>query len=826
MNVTTDHPRPLTASAVFPLLAALPSSGHLRTVAIGSDPVQSIGRDPDAFRRSLVSSLLEVGQNLPLLALTPALAAVLSEPLPLDRFGVRAANLIRRADLLRWRDLVPLSPTDLLALSGFGETSLRAVVEVSVERSIEVVLAVQHDGRDDSADETDSVLPVSGRLQGRTDHAERLGEGRGSTTLGDLFPNLRVDLDEELPPGLLPTRLANRAICETWRELLEIQLDALYGLTNVGNRSVGVLLDRLGDLQGDTAKQSEDPPPFDEASDSLRLLAAWAKQDRDVTCLGDLIQLRTDLEALPPELAREWHQFQEQKVPDPCSSETIGNRIVRLLDELSERDRVLLGRRVWPASSSWTLEQVGNEVGLTRERVRQIEGMVVSSFRHRITSDEYRYVSFRAAELRRRLGSVAPMADKRTEKTVKWATRDVPTSKRQLAFDLLLWLAGPYTMSDGWWRHAADAPQMNGNDLRDRASESGFISDDSVASLLEEFGVRDCYRAEWIGAFAGFRRVEGGWLDSAGSIIDQSLRYLAYRGVPMPVEEILEGIGRTEASTRSVRHRLFEDSRAMRVSKSEIGLTEWGHNEYTSLADEMLEELEREGGRMPLDRMIERLVEQFGVSPNSVRMYAGRPLFLLDADGWIQVRPADKPYEVRDDLLRVPSCYELSVSEASWRVEVDRDVLRGSGRHIPEQLAGWLRLRPGQTLTLHNASRPLALAWRSWAQPDVGSLKPFADEPSASEGDWLLLVMGRAGAVDVRLVERSAAAVPGLALLLQLVGLPGELGEDPKEAMRVLGQILGVETSDEDSLRFRIRASLQARRDLDILDVADAVLLG
>lgn len=95
MNVTTDHPRPLTASAVFPLLAALPSSGHLRTVAIGSDPVQSIGRDPDAFRRSLVSSLLEVGQNLPLLALTPALAAVLSEPLPLDRFGVRAANLIR-----------------------------------------------------------------------------------------------------------------------------------------------------------------------------------------------------------------------------------------------------------------------------------------------------------------------------------------------------------------------------------------------------------------------------------------------------------------------------------------------------------------------------------------------------------------------------------------------------------------------------------------------------------------------------------------------------------------------------------------------------------
>src|SRR5699024_8275171 len=138
----------------------------------------------------------------------------------------------------------------------------------------------------------------------------------------------------------------------------------------------------------------------------------------------------------------------------------------------------------------------------------------------------------------------------------------------------------------------------------------------------------------------GFRKVEGGWLDSSGSIIDQSLRYLAFKSVPMTVEEILEGIGRTDAAARGIRQRLFEDPRAVRVSKSEIGLPEWGHNEYTSLADEMLEELEREGGRMPLDRMVERLVDQFGVSPNSVRMYAGRPLFLLDPEGWIQVRPA------------------------------------------------------------------------------------------------------------------------------------------------------------------------------------------
>ncbi len=125
-----------------------------------------------------------------------------------------------------------------------------------------------------------------------------------------------------------------------------------------------------------------------------------------------------------------------------------------------------------------------------------------------------------------------------------------------------------------------------------------------------------------------------------------------------------------------------------------------------------------------------------------------------------------------------------------------------------------------------NTSRPLALAWRSWAQPDVGSLKPFAKELGASEGDWLVLVFGRAGTVDVRLVERSSSNTPNLAVLVQLLGLPQEVVADSKRALRAVGEVLGVDTSDEDALRFRIRASLQARRDQDILELADKVLLG
>jgi hypothetical protein len=108
-------------------------------------------------------------------------------------------------------------------------------------------------------------------------------------------------------------------------------------------------------------------------------------------------------------------------------------------------------------------------------------------------------------------------------------------------------------------------------------------------------------------------------------------------------------------------------------------------------------------------------------------------------------------------------------------------------------------------------------------------LKPFAKELGASEGDWLVLLFllfGRAGTVDIRLVERSSSNTPNLAVLVQLLGLPQEVAADSKRALRAVGEVLGVDTSDEDALRFRIRASLQARRDQDILELADKVLLG
>ena len=93
--------------------------------------------------------------------------------------------------------------------------------------------------------------------------------------------------------------------------------------------------------------------------------------------------------------------------------------IESLLSELDNRDRIVLGRRVWPAEGRWTLEQVGNDLGMTHERVRQIETTIISSLRDRLAEAQHQAIRFRAAELRHRLGSVVSVVSSRAEDAIR-----------------------------------------------------------------------------------------------------------------------------------------------------------------------------------------------------------------------------------------------------------------------------------------------------------------------------------------------------------------------------------------------------------------------
>ncbi len=58
---------------------------------------------------------------------------------------------------------------------------------------------------------------------------------------------------------------------------------------------------------------------------------------------------------------------------DQIMKETLKARIEKLLDDLPERESLILRMRFGFVGESKTLEEIGKKVGLSRERVRQIE---------------------------------------------------------------------------------------------------------------------------------------------------------------------------------------------------------------------------------------------------------------------------------------------------------------------------------------------------------------------------------------------------------------------------------------------------------------------
>ena len=84
------------------------------------------------------------------------------------------------------------------------------VIDVGVERSLEIVMAPEEGVDEEPGSDADWFLAGSARLEERPDLLERLAER--ASTIGDLAFNLASWASEDLPHDLLPTRLANRGI--------------------------------------------------------------------------------------------------------------------------------------------------------------------------------------------------------------------------------------------------------------------------------------------------------------------------------------------------------------------------------------------------------------------------------------------------------------------------------------------------------------------------------------------------------------------------------------------------------------------------------------
>lgn len=429
----------------------------------------------------------------------------------------------------------------------------------------------------------------------------------------------------------------------------------------------------------------------------------------------------------------------------------------RILGRLDDRALTIIRERIFNLGRSVpTLQDLGDRFGLSRERVRQIESAALKHLSSEAsTSSE---VEETVGIIRSDLGLVFSRAALADALRCSLAPGDLPDEVK-----LLLFLAGPFratgeTLVSASFDHALTAA-VGHLDVGPKP-----LAD--VRKSMRELGIGEEHQLIALEGRRNVRIVNDMVVRWDGTIGDKAAVVLAVERRLMTADEIHEYIG--EGSLTTLKNYLGGEDRFQRRGPRRWGLSEWGGEEYKSIAAEMVDELAALDDGMPIERLKRILDEKFGIVAASVEiMSVTHPTFVRDG-AWVRLRHDGEPYVPDAALEEARDCVLIEGAWA-WRHVVTRDTLRGSGHIVPEAFAAMLRLFPLGRFEVASDVGAIPMYWPSQS-PGIGSLRRVAESLGVSEGDLLFVIADDSRHVSFRLVRKSDldTSEPDVELLLRL----------------------------------------------------------
>lgn len=630
----------------------------------------------------------------------------------------------------------------------------------------------------------------------------------------DLLPALHTLRETRVPLSLLRRRTSNvliRGGLTDWATLVERTVDDLLGLPNAGTSTVLDILDVAvkqtiraltvdfpGPQEGCTADESAQEEhgvatlhttgyangPIDDVGVELlvavRLLASWAVSEGQGGRLSNFIKVPS--RGLPPDVEQaivDAGMIEVEQLAYPhLTHADLGQLAEDVLNCLTDDRRMVAERRILTMKPD-TLERVGRDLGVTRERARQIQLKVHEQLTELLQDDLCLPLRWRAATLATTLGRAVLAASPLVHNTLREISQN--TSHPDQLIALLVFLAGPYRVQNGWWiRAGADLPAVA--DLLATMGGSRHMSVSDAAEWLVARQLNPELLRDWVQLEPKLKVQEDLVLDWSGSAVDKSVTLLSLWRRPASAEELVNAVDEGH-NPRGIRQRFFDDPRFMRVNRTDWVLRDWGGEEYTGISEEIEQRILEWGGRAKLSDLVDVLVEQFGVAAGSVRVYAEAPKFVIE-DGWVRLRTAADALEARQTLPGTGGLYRRSPSSWAHVLHVDSEVLRGSGRHCPEVFARALPLNPGEEYSFDGPAGPLRITWpiTSAFGPSLGSTRALALHVGAQSGDDLRIQfdLSRGTCEPVRITPTLLNESDNCSSLRLLTGLDlrdGELAE-------------------------------------------------
>lgn len=404
-------------------------------------------------------------------------------------------------------------------------------------------------------------------------------------------------------------------------------------------------------------------------------------------------------------------------------------------------------RRTLASDGAPTLRELGAELGMSYEWVRQRESREREAIAARLDDPAWP-IRIAVDRLRQRLGSLA----RPPELAELLSTLDpagqvlghVPERET-----LLLHLAG-YSAGRLWVQRVGLDGETDA--LLRGLTERGPAGFDEASRGLGDLGIKAALRRPWVEDRPGYRIVDE-LVFRQSQTMETAAAVLRAVGEPLELAELFTatGVGMSEATFRT---QIQHDDRFLRRGVRHYGLSAWGGERYTTIAEKMVEEIKRNGGALDLDMLVDSLVKRFGVAEGSVRERARAPQFAIDAHGRISCRVGALVVPPAP-LALTHGCFHL---EQGWalKLAVDPYLLRGSANRMPFAFARALGLRLGISQFFECPFGELHAYWPRYAisAAHLGSLRIAARELGAAEGDLLFVVRCSRDQLDFHLVDK------------------------------------------------------------------------
>lgn len=309
----------------------------------------------------------------------------------------------------------------------------------------------------------------------------------------------------------------------------------------------------------------------------------------------------------------------------------IVNDVLGTIDR--EREREIVARRYGLFDRRETLEQIGELLGITRERVRQLEKAVVARLKAAAEDGLPHIKEVQAVFVQelKTLGNVARVSDLSARLTKDNSRTDQSRISflAQLSPELV-------TIDDNDnFYHAAGLKNVhNEKAIRDEVQkiidvikQVGEPTD--INTVAEKVGDKDARHVEALASTSKqLATLNGRWglvkwpLVNPKNIRDKIYVILKEQGKHMHFNEIANAIKdsefkRKDVTTQAIHNELIKDKRFVLIGRGIYALKEWGYKKGT-VADVISEVLRKEGGPLHRDEIVKRVLKSRYVKETTI----------------------------------------------------------------------------------------------------------------------------------------------------------------------------------------------------------------